>query len=109
MGSSLEESFQDQGLYEQGENDLEEDQGENDLEEGGVMNDDDFNKGGESSKEEKEIPVNVYNKNKRVKSKKPSKMNERIMRSRGDNTSGVTDKGKRNKKHITKKQKLTPV
>ena len=100
MGSSLEESFQDPGLYEQGENNLEEE---------GVMSDDDFSKGGESSEEEEEMPVNVYKKSKTVKSKTPATVNERNMRSRGDKTNDVADKGKMNKKKTTKKQKITEV
>jgi len=100
MGSSLEESFQDQILYEQGENNLEEE---------GVASDDDFSKGGKSSEEEEEMPVNVYKKSKRVKPKTLATVNERMMRSRVDKTSGVADKGKVTKKKITKKQNITEV
>ena len=53
--------------------------------------------------------MKVYNKSKKIRAKGTAKVNDRTMRSRGNKTSGVIDKGKGSKKNVPKKQKMTEV
>jgi len=46
--------------------------------------------------------VKVYNKSKKIRSKRLAEVNDGSMRSRGDKRSEVTNKGKGNKKKVTK-------